>query len=77
MLIDFLFVATFVIKIKKKLQKSDKHFKLVSLTSIVRVLFMRFELSLIPTPRPRSPPYNISNGPYDQYVVEVTGSCSQ
>ena len=23
------------------------------------------------------PPYNISNGLYDQYVVEVTGSCSQ
>ena len=22
-------------------------------------------------------PYNTSNGPYDQYVVEVTSSCSQ
>ena len=32
---------------------------------------MRFELCLAPTP------YNISNGAYDQYVVEVTGNCSQ
>ena len=63
-----MFVATFVIKKKK----SDKHFKLVSLTSILRVLFMRFELSL-----PPPTPYNISNGSYDQYVVEVTGSFSQ
>ena len=39
-LVDALFVATFVIKIKKKWQKSDKHFKLVSLTSIVRVRYL-------------------------------------
>ena len=32
-----------------KCQKSDKHFKLVSLKSIVSVLFMQFELSLTPT----------------------------
>ena len=52
----------------------DKHFKLISLTSIVRVLFMRFELS---SSNPPSPAYNIPNGSYDQYVVEVTGSCLQ
>ena len=45
-LADFLFVATFVIKIKKKCPKSDKHFKLVSLKSIVSILFMQFEPSL-------------------------------
>ena len=31
------------------------------------------------TSNPQHPPppsHNISNGPYDQYVVEVTGSCS-
>ena len=67
-LIDFLFVATFDNEIKKKWQKSDKHFKLVSPKSIVRVLFMRFELPLTPNTAP-SPPNNISNGPYDQYVV--------
>ena len=33
---------------------------------------MRFELS-----PPPPTPYNISNGSYDQYVVEVTGSFSQ
>ena len=54
---------------------SGKHFKLVSLTSIVHVLSLCGSncLALIPHPA-----YNISiNGPYDQYVVEVTGSCSQ
>ena len=45
----------------------DKHFKLIS-------LFMRFELSSSNLP---SPAYNIPNGSYDQYVVEVTGSCLQ
>ena len=35
---------------------------------------MRFELSLTLIP---TPPYYISNGPYDQFVAEVTGSCSQ
>ena len=46
----------------------------ISLTkSIVRVLFMRFELPLTPnTP----PPPQYFNGPCDQYVVEVTGTCS-
>ena len=68
-LIDVLLVATFV----NRMKKSDKHFKLVSLTSILRVLFMRFELS----PNPPPPRYNISNGSYDQYAVEVTGSFSQ
>ena len=70
---DFLFVAAFVIKTKNKWQKSDKHFKLVSLTSFIGVLFMRFELPLTPPPPPPPSPHthNISNGPYDQYVVEV------
>ena len=55
----------------------DKLFKLISLTSIVRVLFMRFELSSSNPPPPPPPAYNIPNDSYDQYVVEVTGSCSQ
>ena len=56
----------------------DKHFKLVSLTSVVRVLFMPYELSSSNPPLPPPPPaYNIPNGSYDQYVVEVAGSCSQ
>ena len=62
----------------KKWQKSDKHFKLVSLTPIVRLLFMA--VRTVPNPHPPPPPllrYNISNGPYNQYVAEVTGSCSQ
>ena len=54
----------------------DKHFKLVSLTSVVRVLFMPYELSSSNPPSP-PPAYNIPNGSYDQYVVEVAGSCSQ
>ena len=46
-LVDFFFDATFDIKTTtKKRQKSDKHFKLVSPKSIVRVLYMRFELPL-------------------------------
>ena len=70
-LVDFLFVATF----DKKNDKVRQTFQLASPKSIVRVLFMRFELPLTPnTPPPR--PHNISNGPYDQYVVEATGSCS-
>ena len=76
-LVDFFFVRTFVIKIIiiKKRQKSEKHFKLVPQTSVVRVLFRWFEPSLTLTPPP--PPYNFSDGPYDQYMVEVTGGCSQ
>ena len=64
-LVDFFFVRTFVIKIIiiKKRQKSEKHFKLVPQTLVVRVLFRWFD--------------NFSDGPYDQYMVEVTGGCSQ
>ena len=53
-LVDFLFVATFIIEIKKKWQKTNKHFKLVSLKSIVSELFKRFELPPTPTPYPLS-----------------------
>ena len=37
-------------------------------------VFIGFEPSLKLTP---PYPYNISNGHYGEYVVEVTGSCSQ
>ena len=47
-LVDFLFVATFVIKIKK----IDKSQTSISLKSIVRVLFKRFELPLTSSPLP-------------------------
>ena len=45
-----MFVATFVIKMKQKWQKSDKHFKLVTLTSIVRCAIYVVRTSL-PPPR--------------------------
>ena len=41
--------------------------------AIMRVQFVLFELSLPPPPAS----YNFSNGPDDQYVVEVTSICSQ
>ena len=50
MLVNFVFVATFVIKIKQKWQKSDKHFKLVTLTSIVRCAIYAVRTSLPPPP---------------------------
>ena len=42
--------------------------------AIMRVQFVLFELSLTPPP-PASD--NFSNGPDDQYVMEVTSICSQ
>ena len=77
-LVDFLFVVSFVINIKK-MTNVRQTFQ-ISLTDIncARAQSVRFELSGSNPPPPPHPAYNISiNGPYDQYVVEVTGSCSQ
>ena len=77
-LVDFLFVVSFVINIKK-MTNVRQTFQ-ISLTDIncARAQFVRFELSGSNPPPPSHPAYNISiNGPYDQYVVEVRGSCSQ
>ena len=55
-LVNFVFVATFVIKIKKKREKSGKQIKLVTLASIVRCAIHVVRtipiLELLPPPPP-------------------------
>ena len=74
MLVNFVFIATFVIKIKKEREKSGKHLKLVTRASIVRwaIYVVRTVpiLKFSPPPLPPSPPptpllriFLMANGP--------------